>query len=101
VSDVQAKDQPLISHRETAKRGAFRIGDGAVMTYTRPSDSVMRINHTEVDERHRGKGLAHQLHRAMVQFARENQRKVIPVCPFVVTMFKQNPDDADVAMGSE
>jgi len=89
-------EHPPVTHQETVKWGAFRMGDDAEMTYTRPSDSVIRINHTEVDERHRGKGLAHQLYRAMVQFARENQRKVVPVCPFVVAMFKQNPADADV-----
>jgi hypothetical protein len=54
----------------------------------------MKVNHTLVDKEHRGKGLAHQLYQAMVQFARENQRKVIPTCPFVKTMFEQNPGDA-------
>ena len=34
--------------------------------------------------------------RAMVEFAREHQRQVIAVCPFVVAMFEQHPRDADV-----
>jgi len=85
-----------VSHKETARRGRFHIGVGAELTYTRPAEAVMKVNHTLVDKEHRGKGLAPQLYRAMVQFARENQRKVIPICPFVITMFEQNPQDADV-----
>lgn len=96
MSKSDQPQQATISHRETARRGRFAIGDGAELTYTRPSPSIMKVNHTLVDQRHRGKGLAHQLYQAMVEFARGNQRKVIPVCPFVTTMFEKNPGDADV-----
>ncbi len=96
MSDSGNDIKAAINHQETAKRGGFYLGEGAKMTYTRPSAELMKVNNTLVDEQHRGKGLAHQLYHAMVQFARENQRKVIPVCPFVVAMFKKNPGDADV-----
>ncbi len=96
MSKSDDREQAVISHRETAKRGRFDIGEGAEMTYSRPTPGVMKINHTRVDPRYRGKGLAQQLYRAMVEFARVNQRKVIAVCPFVVAMFEQNPQDADV-----
>lgn len=86
----------LVEHSETTKRGMFYIGEVAELTYTRPSANVMKINHTEVDKLHRGQGLALQLYRAMVAFARGNHRKVIAVCPFVVAMFEQNPQDTDV-----
>ncbi len=96
-----SKDQKLsVSHRETARRGRFHIGVGAELTYTRPAEAVMKVNHTLVDKEHRGKGLAHQLYQAMVQFARDNNRKVIPICPFVVTMFEQNPQDASLLQDS-
>lgn len=90
------KSELTLSHRETAKRGAFHLGNGAEMTYSRPNASVMKINHTLVDKAHRGKGLAHQLYAAMVLFARDNDRKVIPTCPFVAAMFEQHPEDADL-----
>lgn len=96
MSKPGEQQQATISHQETARRGRFDIGDGAEMTYTRPSPGIMKINHTLVDQRHRGKGRAHQLYQAMVEFARADQRKVIPVCPFVVDMFERNPGDADV-----
>ena len=85
-----------VTHSETARRGMIRIGEFAMMTYTRPSPDVMKVYHTEVDKVHRGHGLARQMYRAMVEFARQHQRKVIAVCPFVVAMFEQNPQDRDV-----
>lgn len=100
MSSPEQRQQATIVHRETAKRGRFDLGDGAEMTYTRPTPDVMKINHTRVDPRHRGKGLAHQLYRAMVEHARAHQRKVIPVCTFVEAMFAQNPQDADVLTSS-
>lgn len=95
MSDSKNQKLPVM-HNETARRGRFHIGVGAELTYTRPAEAVMKVNHTLVDKEHRGKGLAQQLYHAMVQFAREKQRKVTPICPFVVTMFEQNPQDADV-----
>lgn len=95
MSDSQNQKSP-VSHRETARRGRFHIGVGAEMTYTRPAESVMKVNHTLVDKEHRGKGLAQQPYHAMIQFARDNQRTVIPICSFVVTMLERHPEDADL-----
>lgn len=92
----QKVDPMDVSHTETTTRGAFRIGDFAEMTYTRPNPGTMRVNHTLVDKAHRGQGIAHQLYAAMVAFARHNQRQVVAVCPFVADTFERNPQDADV-----
>jgi len=96
VNKPDEHQQATVSHRETAKRGRFDIGEGAEMTYSRPSPGILKVNHTLVDQRHRGKGLAQQLYHSLVEFARANERKVIPVCTFVEAMFRQNPADADV-----
>lgn len=92
----RAAGETVVRHSETAKRGVFHIGEIARMTYTRPSANVMKVDHTVVDKAHRLQGLAHRMYRAMVAFAREDNRKVIAVCPFVVAMFEQNPPDRDV-----
>ena len=84
------------AHSETTGDGEFRIGDGARMTYRRPAEHVMDVHHTFVDPAHRGEGLAQALYYAMVAFAREQRRKVIPTCSFVASMFERNPEDADV-----
>jgi len=91
-----SREQPQIEHSETARRGAFRIGDFAKMTYRRPRPDVMTVDHTVVDEAHRGQGLARALYRAMIDFARARGRRVEPKCPFVAAMFEHHSGHADL-----
>lgn len=61
------------------------------------SNGLLTVYHTEVLPKAEGKGLAKQLLAAMVEHARKNGLKVIPLCPYVHAQFKRHPDDyADV-----
>lgn len=75
--------------------GAFVLEDNG----TRDAEMVVSINgstmtvhHTEVDPKLRGKGVASELLNAMTQYARDNSLDVIPVCPYVNTMFQRHPE---------
>ncbi len=58
---------------------------------------VMTVTHTEVDPRMEGKGLAKMILESMVEFARENNLKVLPKCSYVKTQFQRNSAEyADV-----
>ncbi|MES2731666.1 MAG: GNAT family N-acetyltransferase [Bacteroidota bacterium] len=55
------------------------------------------IYHTEVSEKLEGKGMAKELLMQAVAYAREQHKKIIPLCPFVSVQFKKHPDEyADV-----
>jgi predicted GNAT family acetyltransferase len=57
----------------------------------------LTVYHTEVSPKFEGKGLAKQLLAAMVDHARKNALKVIPLCPYVHAQFKRHPEEyADV-----
>lgn len=57
----------------------------------------LTVYHTEVSTEAEGKGVAKQLLNAMVEHARQNGLKVIPLCPYVHLQFRRHPDDyADV-----
>ncbi|WP_152267530.1 GNAT family N-acetyltransferase [Agriterribacter humi] len=80
--------------------GHFYILDGeeqvAEMVISIAGD-MLTVYHTEVLPKAEGKGLAKQLLAAMVDHARKNGLKVIPLCPYVHAQFKRHPDDyADV-----
>ena len=82
------------------KHGHFHIVDGeeqlAEMVVS-ISNGLLTVYHTEVLPKAEGKGLAKQLLAAMVDHARKNGLKVIPLCPYVHAQFKRHPDDyADV-----
>jgi predicted GNAT family acetyltransferase len=55
------------------------------------SGKIMTVLRTEVGHAHEGKGIAHQLIEKMVAYARENQLRVVPLCPFVLAEFRKNP----------
>jgi predicted GNAT family acetyltransferase len=61
------------------------------------SNSLLTVYHTEVLPKAEGRGLAKQLLAAMVEHARKNGLKVIPLCPYVHAQFKRHAGDyADV-----
>ena len=60
-------------------------------------ESNITVYHTEVVPEAEGKGLAKQLLASMVDHARKNGLKVIPLCPYVHLQFRRHPDEyADV-----
>lgn len=54
--------------------------------------SDMTVFHTEVEPEVRDKGYAKLLLEAMVNYAREQQLRVIPMCIYVHTQFKRHPE---------
>jgi predicted GNAT family acetyltransferase len=66
------------------------------MTYIWRDDDKMLIDHTGVDSAFEGQGIGKRLLMQVVDFARENSLKIIPVCPFVVALFHRIPSIRDV-----
>ncbi|QTN38253.1 N-acetyltransferase [Cryomorphaceae bacterium] len=83
------------------RKGAYYFDqDGQRMgesTYTMAGPDKLIIDHTEVDDSLQGTGKAAQLVQAIVDHARENQLKIMPLCPFARLMFdKKGEEWADV-----
>lgn len=78
-----------------AGRGAFVIenaGQRMAEMEILVKDSVLTVFHTEVDDSLKGKGIAGTLLNAMVDYARGNNLKVVPLCPYVLAQFKRRPE---------
>lgn len=63
----------------------------AEVTYIPKGDTV-EIDHTFVDPSLRGQGVAEQLVDRVVEEMQKEQKKIVPVCPYVVELFKRKPD---------
>lgn len=60
-------------------------------------DGKLTVYHTEVSPKLEGKGFAKKLLATMVDYARKNDLKVVPLCPFVNAQFRRHPDEyADI-----
>ena len=89
-----------IKHKLVENKGLFYIEKdgivGAEMTYSKAGDSLIIIDHTEVNERFKGIGLGLILVEAAVKYARDNKLKIMPLCPFANAMFKKHPEFKDI-----
>lgn len=82
------------------RHGAFSVTEGAEQMgemVVGISGADLTVYHTEVATRAEGKGYAKKLLNEMVEYARKNNLKVIPLCPYVHAQFKRHPEEyADV-----
>lgn len=89
-----------IEQKDNGTKGRFVLyRDDEVageMTYVWVDDSKIIIDHTEVSEAYNGKGYGKQLVMKAVEFARRQEVKIIPLCPFAARVFAKDPDIQDV-----
>lgn len=69
-------------------------GATAVIEYRLKNGTMMDIYRTFVPESLRGKGLAGQLMKRAISFAREHRLKVKPTCSYAVTYMDRHPEFA-------
>lgn len=95
----------LIQQREENGKGKFFVeAEGrelAEMTYTMPSPDKMIIDHTEVSDELRGKNIGGQLVSRAVEYAREKNMKILPLCTFAKSVFDRKSEFRDVLFNFE
>ena len=83
--------------QELVSSGRFELerdGQVAYLAYSL-AGSVLALIHTEVPEKLRGHGLAHELAHTAMEYARENHFKVDVICPSVAKYMEEHPEYAD------
>ena len=95
----------LIQQKQEGSKGSFYVEEAgtvlAQMTYYITGDNLMTIDHTEVADELRGKNVGYQLMQTAVEYARVNNAKILPLCPFAKSVFdKKGAEFADVLRGN-
>ncbi|MCF7560068.1 N-acetyltransferase [Sabulilitoribacter multivorans] len=89
-----------IKHNQGENKGSFYVEVDdmilAQMTYTVANSDKIIIDHTEVDPSLKGQGVGYKLVESSVEFARTNNLKILPLCPFANAVFKKKSDYSDV-----
>jgi predicted GNAT family acetyltransferase len=93
-------DQPLdIRRHESGTQGRYEAIAGTAsigeLHYDR-RDGRLVATHTEVDPRHRGRGVALELVRALVADARREGVQIAPRCSYVRRQFEARPEWQDL-----
>jgi len=90
----------LIQNKMSGTKGMFFVKqDGnnlAEMVYTQPAANKMNKETTEVSDELKGQKVGNQLVAAAVDYARKQDIKIIPLCPFANAVFKKAKEYADV-----
>lgn len=89
-----------IKQINTDKKGYFKAlennQEAGRMTYNWAGNTKFIVDHTEVNPDYKGQGVGKLLFEKMVDFARQENYKVIPLCPFAKAMFDKMPEAKDV-----
>lgn len=89
-----------IEREDNGKKVRFVIyeddKEAGEMTFTWAGEEKFIIDHTGVDEAYGGKGYAKQLVLAGIDYARKNDLKIIPLCPYAKKTIDRDPSLQDV-----
>lgn len=93
------EDTSAIEREDRASGGAYRLnieGHVAEMTFSRAGERLIIIDHTDVPDALRGRGIGDRLVRRAVEDAREGGKKIVPLCPFAAAQFRKHAEYGDV-----
>lgn len=66
------------------------------MSYSFAGGSKIIIDHTEVNDAYRGQNIGKRILSEIVAYARLNNIKIIPLCPFAKSVFERTESIRDV-----
>jgi len=72
------------------------VAGEAEITFTKRGPNLISADHTGAPESMKGTGAAMSLVEFMIEDARKNGFKIIPICPYVRAQYKKHPEWADV-----
>jgi predicted GNAT family acetyltransferase len=92
--------EELIGLELNGSKGYFYVSvDGkqeGKMTFVFAGNDKIIIDHTEVNPGNNGKGYGKKMVAKAVEYAREKNIKIIPLCPFAKKVFDKTPEFRDV-----
>lgn len=82
-------------------KNSFYVGDSeakplAEMTFVRSSDKILIIDHTHIAEELNGQGVGKLLLKELVDWARKEEVKIIPLCPYAKAQMEKNKEYHDM-----
>lgn len=86
-----------------AKKGtkSFYVGDSeekplAEMTFVPSGDNIVIIDHTYVSDELNGQGVGKLLLKELVDWARKEDKKIMPLCPYAKAQMEKNEEYHDI-----
>ncbi|RMA57804.1 GNAT family N-acetyltransferase [Ulvibacter antarcticus] len=82
----------IVSENKEKKRFEAKVeGNLALIEYIRAEDKVY-LTHTEVPKALEGKGVASSMANQVLQQIKDENLKLVPLCPFIAAYLKRHPE---------
>jgi len=88
--------EPEVIHEKENERFVIYAEGNEVYVEYKKRGNKIDLHHTYTHPALRGKGLAAQVVRAALEFAKENNLKVIPTCSYVQAFIAKNAEYKDL-----
>jgi uncharacterized protein len=89
-----------IQHKNGETKGEFYIEKNdesvAKITYSKLGNTQLIVDHTEVSDEFKGQNIGRKLVEHIVDYARKNGKRLIPLCPFAKSIIDRDEALQDV-----
>jgi len=81
---------------EDGPKGRFAAMDNGTeaghITYSKAGDTTLILDHTEVNDAYRGQGIGKVIVMHIVELARKEGLRILPLCPFAKSVFDRTEE---------
>lgn len=87
-----------VQHNPDRKRFEVKVDNHLAVCEYILSKTRIIFTHTEVPKALEGNGIGAMLAKAGLEYAREHELRIMPLCPFVAAYMEENPEYNDLLM---
>ncbi|CAN5740414.1 MAG: N-acetyltransferase [Gemmatimonadetes bacterium] len=89
-------------HDRAASRFRLPLEDGgeAFIEYVEPDSGTLDLLHTVVPPAARGEGIGSGLVEQVLRYARDQDLRIVPSCPFVAAYLQEHPEYRELPAGA-
>ena len=95
MSEIPAEIPDVVDNQAEHRFEISFAGETAYAEYQLVAHGII-LPHTVVPEAFEGKGIASRLARYAMQYARDRDLKIIPLCPFMTAYMTKHPETHDL-----
>jgi len=92
---IDAEKLEVVHNPASNRFEAWIEGELSKLDYLLDEDMIV-MTHVGVYPEHRGQGVAGKLTQVALEYAKENQLRVIPMCPYIASYIHKNPQYAEL-----
>jgi predicted GNAT family acetyltransferase len=88
--------EPMVKKNDEQKRFEIEVGGRIAVVEYIETKTMITYTHTEVPQAMEGQGIGSKLARTALDYARENDLQVMPLCPFIAAYIRRHPEYRDL-----